>query len=118
MPLSLRRRLRPCDTVGRLRKENWDRSHDPREAMVGGLAHSGRVIFAAGAVMVAVFLNVRPVRAAAAEADGDDLRHRGAAGRAARGLMLLPILLRLTGWAAWWLPAWLDRLLSEVRFGH
>ena len=27
--------------------------------MAGGLAHSGRVIFAAGAVMVAVFLNLR-----------------------------------------------------------
>jgi RND superfamily putative drug exporter len=58
-----------------LEEWDWDRSHDPREAMVGGLAHSGRVIFAAGAVMVAVFLNVRAVRAVAAEADGDDLRH-------------------------------------------
>ena len=36
-------------------KEHWDRSYDPREAMVAGLARSGRVIFAAGAVMVAVF---------------------------------------------------------------
>ena len=36
-------------------KEHFDRSGDPREAMVGGLAHSGRVIFAAAAVMVAVF---------------------------------------------------------------
>ena len=36
-------------------KEHWDRTHDPREAMIGGVAHSGRVIFAAGAVMVAVF---------------------------------------------------------------
>ena len=36
-------------------KEHYDRSGDPREAMVGGLAHSGRVIFAAAAVMVAVF---------------------------------------------------------------
>ena len=36
-------------------KEHWDRSHDPREAVVGGLADSGRVIFAAAAVMVAVF---------------------------------------------------------------
>ena len=36
-------------------KEHWDHTHDPRQAMVGGLAHSGRVIFAAGAVMVAVF---------------------------------------------------------------
>jgi len=37
-------------------KEHWDRSRgDARDAMVGGLAHSGRVIFAAAAVMVAVF---------------------------------------------------------------
>ena len=35
-------------------KEHWDRSHDPRAAMVGGVAHSGRTIFAA-AVMIAVF---------------------------------------------------------------
>ena len=36
-------------------KEHWDRTHDPKEAMIGGVAHSGRVIFAAAAVMVAVF---------------------------------------------------------------
>ena len=36
-------------------KEHWDQTHDARAAMVGGVAHSGRVIFAAGAVMVAVF---------------------------------------------------------------
>nr|MDT0666003.1 MMPL family transporter [Micromonospora sp. DSM 115978] len=36
-------------------KEHWERTGDAREAMVGGLAHSGRVIFAAAAVMVAVF---------------------------------------------------------------
>ncbi len=36
-------------------KEHYERSGDPKDAMVGSLAHSGRVIFAAGAVMVAVF---------------------------------------------------------------
>ena len=36
-------------------KEHYDRSGDPRDASIGGLAHSGRVIFAAAAVMVAVF---------------------------------------------------------------
>ena len=36
-------------------REHWERTGDAREAMVGGLAHSGRVILAAGAVMVAVF---------------------------------------------------------------
>jgi putative drug exporter of the RND superfamily len=28
------------------------------------------------------------------------------------------VLLRLTGRWAWWLPAWMDRLLPNVRFGH
>jgi hypothetical protein len=39
-------------------KEHWDRTRNPHEAMLGGVAHSGRVIFAAGAVMVAVFFTV------------------------------------------------------------
>jgi hypothetical protein len=33
-------------------------------------------------------------------------------------LLLVPVLLRLTGAAAWYLPAWLDRLLPNVSFGH
>jgi hypothetical protein len=40
-------------------KEHWDRTSEPQEAMVNGMAHSGRVIFAAAAVMVAVFLPSR-----------------------------------------------------------
>jgi hypothetical protein len=49
--------------------------------MVGGLAHSGRVIFAAGAETVAVFPTF------AGEEIGDHPWHRGAARRAARRLM-------------------------------
>jgi RND superfamily putative drug exporter len=33
-------------------------------------------------------------------------------------LLLVPILLRLTGDAAWWSPRWLRRVLPDVRFGH
>jgi RND superfamily putative drug exporter len=33
-------------------------------------------------------------------------------------LLLLPVLLRLTGRAAWACPAWLRRVLPEIRFGH
>jgi hypothetical protein len=36
-------------------KEHRDQTHSAKDAMVGGVAHSGRVIFAAAAVMVAVF---------------------------------------------------------------
>ena len=33
-------------------------------------------------------------------------------------LTLLPVVHRLAGPAAWYLPAWLDRLLPRVSFGH
>ena len=33
-------------------------------------------------------------------------------------LVLLPVLLRLTGRAAWACPAWLRRVLPTVRFSH
>ncbi|MGH1554073.1 MMPL family transporter [Streptomyces sp. L7] len=36
-------------------KEHHERTGDPKQAVVGALAHSGRVVFAAAAVMVAVF---------------------------------------------------------------
>ena len=33
-------------------------------------------------------------------------------------LLLMPVLLRLLGRSAWWLPSWIDRWLPDVRFGH
>jgi putative drug exporter of the RND superfamily len=33
-------------------------------------------------------------------------------------LLLLPVMLRLLGRWAWYLPRPLDRLLPEIRFGH
>ena len=64
-------------------KEHWDRTKDPREAMVGGVAHSGRVVFAAAAVMVAVFFTFALSRPAAAQGDGRHPRHRRPARRRA-----------------------------------
>ena len=33
-------------------------------------------------------------------------------------LLLLPLLLRLMGRKAWYLPRWARRVLPDVRFGH
>jgi RND superfamily putative drug exporter len=33
-------------------------------------------------------------------------------------LVLLPVLLRLTGRAAWWVPRWLGRILPDIKFAH
>jgi RND superfamily putative drug exporter len=99
-------------------KEHWDHSHDPHDAMVGGVAHSGRVIFAAGAVMVAVFFTFALSGPLPPKEMGIILGVAVLLDAALIRLLLLPVLLRLTGRAAWWLPGWLDRLLPDVRFGH
>jgi RND superfamily putative drug exporter len=33
-------------------------------------------------------------------------------------LLLQPVVLRLLGSRAWWMPAWLDRLLPKVALSH
>ena len=99
-------------------KEHWDRSHDPREAMVGGVAHSGRVVFAAAAVMVAVFFTFALSGPLPPKEMGVILGIAVLLDAALVRLLLVPVALRLLGRWAWWLPKPLDRLLPDVRFGH
>ena len=99
-------------------KEHWDRGEGARGAMIGGVAHSGRVVFAAAGVMVAVFFTfalsgplppkeMGVILGVAVLLDGLLVR-----------LLLVPVMLRLLGDRAWWLPRWIDRMLPDVRFGH
>jgi RND superfamily putative drug exporter len=99
-------------------REHWDRSHDAREAMVQGVAHSGRVVFAAAAVMVAVFFTFALSGPLPPKEMGIILGVAVLLDAALVRLLLVPVLLRLAGPRAWWLPAWMDRLLPDVRFGH
>jgi RND superfamily putative drug exporter len=99
-------------------KEHWDRSHDAHAAMVGGLAHSGRVIFAAAAVMVAVFFTFALSGPLPPKEMGIILGIAVLLDALLVRLLLIPVLLRLTGRAAWWLPSRLRRVLPDIRFGH
>lgn len=99
-------------------KEHWDRTRDPREAMVGGLAHSGRVIFAAAAVMVAVFLTFALSGPLPPKEMGIILGVAVLLDAFLVRLLLLPVLLRVMGAKAWYLPRWLRTVLPDVRFGH
>src|SRR5262249_22316442 len=91
---------------------------DPREAMIGGLAHSGRVILAAAAVMVAVFLTFALSGPLPPKEMGIILGVAVALDAFLVRLVLVPVLLRLLGPAAWWMPRPLQRVLPAVSFGH
>jgi RND superfamily putative drug exporter len=99
-------------------KEHWDRSKDAKDAMVGGVAHSGRVVFAAAAVMVAVFFTFALSGPLPPKEMGVILGIAVLLDAALVRLLLVPVALRLLGKWAWWLPKPLDRVLPDVRFGH
>ena len=99
-------------------KEHWDHTHDAKDAMVGAVAHSGRVIFAAAAVMVAVFFTFALSGPLPPKEMGIILGVAVLLDAALIRLLLLPVLLRLMGRRAWYLPRWARRILPDVRFGH
>jgi putative drug exporter of the RND superfamily len=100
-------------------KEHWEHSGgNAKAAMVGGMAASGRVIFAAGAVMVAVFFTFALSGPLPPKEMGVILGVAVLFDAALVRLLLLPVMLRLLGRWAWYLPKPLDRLLPDVRFGH
>jgi putative drug exporter of the RND superfamily len=99
-------------------REHWEETGDAQAAMVGGMAHSGRVILAAGAVMVAVFFTFALSGPLPPKEMGVILGVAVLLDTLLVRLLLLPVFLRLAGGAAWYLPAWLDRVLPNVHFGH
>jgi RND superfamily putative drug exporter len=99
-------------------KEHHDRSGDPHEAMVGGVAHSGRVILAAAAVMVAVFFTFAVSGPLPPKEMGVILGVAVLLDALLVRLVLVPVALRLLGRWAWWLPRWAGRVLPDVTFGH
>jgi RND superfamily putative drug exporter len=99
-------------------KEHHDRSGNPHEAMVGGVAHSGRVILAAAAVMVAVFFTFALSGPLPPKEMGVILGIAVLLDALLVRLVIVPVTLRLLGRWAWWLPGWAGRVLPAVRFGH
>lgn len=95
-------------------RERWLTTGDAAGSVVHGVAATGRVISTAAAVMVAVFLGfatevdlvVRQLGVGMAVAvllDATIVR-----------MVLVPATMTLLGRRAWWIPAWLDRVLPTV----
>jgi putative drug exporter of the RND superfamily len=99
-------------------KEVHDRTGDARRAVVEGLAGTGRVINAAAAVMVVVFMTFALAGPLPPKEMGSILAVAVLLDATLVRLLLQPVVLRMLGPRAWWMPAWLDRLLPEVGLSH
>jgi RND superfamily putative drug exporter len=95
-----------------------DRTGSAREALVEGLARSGRVINAAGAVMIVVFFTFALSRPLPPKEMGVILGVAVLLDTMLVRLLLLPAVLRLLGDRAWWVPSQIDRWLPAIRLRH
>jgi RND superfamily putative drug exporter len=94
--------------------EEWERRRNASEAVVHGLASTGRVITAAATIMICVF-------ASFALGGNMTIKLFGVALAAAIAIdafvirsLLVPAIMELLGKRAWWLPGWLDRILPRL----
>ena len=99
-------------------REEFERTRDARTTLVEGLARSGRVINAAGAVMVVVFFTFALSGPLPPKEMGVILGLAVLLDTLLVRLLLLPSALRLLGARAWWIPRALDRVLPAVRLRH
>jgi putative drug exporter of the RND superfamily len=100
--------------VSRIREE-YDAGADTREAVRRGLASTARIITAAAAIMVLVFLTVLLGDDMAVKQFGLGLAVAVLLDATLVRMVLVPALMELLGPANWWLPGWLDRLLPGKR---
>src|SRR5215212_5755771 len=96
-------------------REQFKETNDPHEAVVHGLASTGRVITSAAMIMVSVFL--------AFVINGDPTVKQFGLGMAVAvavdatvvRCVLVPAIMSLLGSSGWWLPKWMERATRSSR---
>ena len=94
-------------------KEEYDRTGDNTASVARGLARTARVISAAAAIMVVVFLSFVLGADVSVKQIGLGLAVAVLVDATVVRLVLVPALMELLGRANWWLPAWLGRILPR-----
>ncbi|MGB3763178.1 MAG: MMPL family transporter [Ornithinimicrobium sp.] len=85
-----------------------------RDAIVDGFRNSARVVAAAAVIMTSVFAAFMLLDDPIITSMGFALAVAVVLDAFVIRMVLIPALLYILGDAAWWLPAWLDRLLPKV----
>jgi len=101
--------------VSRIREE-YLRLGDNSEAVARGLAATARVITAAAAIMIAVFISFAFGDERVVKEFGIGLAVAIFLDATLVRMVLVPSVMQLQGDANWWLPNWLDALLPKLGF--
>jgi putative drug exporter of the RND superfamily len=94
-------------------KEAWERTRDNTQAVIEGVANTGRVITSAALIMVSVFfafiINGDPT----VKQFGVGMGVAVAVDATLVRCLLVPAVMTLLGRANWWFPRWLDRIVPN-----
>jgi RND superfamily putative drug exporter len=94
-------------------KEEYDRTGDNTASVARGLSRTARVISAAAAIMVVVFLSFVLGADVSVKQIGLGLAVAVLVDATVVRLVLVPALMELLGRANWWVPGWLGRILPR-----
>ncbi|HET8944123.1 MAG TPA: MMPL family transporter, partial [Dehalococcoidia bacterium] len=103
--------------VSRIREE-YLATGDNTEAVARGLSVTSRVISAAAAIMIAVFLAFALSDQRVVKEFGIGLSVAIFVDATVVRLILVPAFMQLMGGANWWFPSWLDRIVPPIGVGH
>ncbi len=99
--------------VTRMREE-FVHGLEPDDAVVTGFRHGARVVTAAAIIMISVFAGFILSDQAIIQSIGFALSFGVLVDAFVVRMTLVPAVMSLAGRHAWWLPAWLNRLLPDI----
>ncbi|MEA2420852.1 MAG: putative drug exporter of the superfamily [Thermoleophilaceae bacterium] len=99
--------------ISRIREE-YLKDRDTRRAVADGLAKTARVITAAAAIMVVVFLAFLAAPDVFLKLFGIGLASAIFLDATLVRMVLVPAVMQLLGDRNWWIPSWLERILPQL----
>ena len=95
-------------------REDWLDTGDAHGSVVRGLSSTGRVISAAAAIMVAVFLGFAGEVDVVVKQLGVGMAVAIALDATLVRMVLVPATMTMLGRWNWWMPGWLDRAVPVI----
>jgi len=95
-------------------REEWRRTGDSRTSVADGLAATAKVITAAAAIMVVVFLAFLAAPDVFLKLFGIGLAAAIFLDATIVRMVLVPAVMQLLGDKNWWIPGWLEKILPDL----